>query len=235
MLSRRRRSASPGSVCCWRRICSEARQLEPANLMNLWGRLGISVAFAAALSSIMAESLQATAYYEKFKWHLCVGFLIAGLVLMVIGHFVNACWRARKRARKDTTDPECNEQPEAPLLLFNLAYWGVMLVVFAGITVFIIPRPKVVVAAVTATVAPRTNHPPAAPLAVATNEIVTTRSFPNLALQGVTYAKQNSTVLINGKTLRTGERIHEAKVVEITPTGAVIEFDGETKRLTLDK
>jgi hypothetical protein len=204
--------------------------------MNLWGRLGISVAFAAVFSIVMTEALQTTAYYENFKWHLCVGFIISGLVLLVIGFFVNARWRARQVARRDSNDSESNDQPQAPFLLFNLAYWGVMLVVFAGITSFIIPRPKAVLAAVIPTVAAKTNRPPRVPVApVITNQPSTARAFPKLALQGITYAGQHSTVLINGKTLLAGERIHEAKVVEITPAGATIEFDGQVKHLTLDK
>jgi hypothetical protein len=61
------------------------------------------------------------------------------------------------------------------------------------------------------------------------------RPFPKLNLQGVTYTKQNPSVMINGKTLRVGERIHEATVVQIGPHGATVEFDGQFKALTLTK
>src|SRR6185369_2835197 len=119
--------------------------------MNLWGRLGISVAFAALFGIIMTEALQTTAYYEKFKWHLCTGFFVAGVVLFIVGYFLNNRWRAMQLAKHQLDESRHSDEPyvpEDPFLLVNLAYWGVLMVVFAAITVFIIPRPKFVKAAV---------------------------------------------------------------------------------------
>ena len=204
--------------------------------MNLWGRLGISVAFASFFSILMTEALQTTAYYEHFKWHLCIGLFVVGVLLFIIGYFVNARWKAAHLARRrESEDP--NELPDDPFLLFNLAYWGVLLIVFSVITVFIIPRPKIIVAATVAAPPPvKTNRPaPAVVPVVVTNAPPAPRAFPKLVLQGVTYAKQNSTVLINGRTLRVGDRIMEASVVEIGLMGATLEFDGQFKAFTLGK
>ena len=125
--------------------------------------------------------------------------------------------------------------PEDPFLLVNLAYWGVLMVVFAAITVFIIPRPKFVKAAVLP--APvRANRPaPLTPAPVVTNAPPPVRAFPKLNLQGVSYTKQNPSVLINGKTLYVGDHILEATVVEINPEGATVQFDGQFKTLVLGK
>jgi len=81
--------------------------------------------------------------------------------------------------------------------------------------------------------APAKPNPPAQPKPPIA--IAPARPFPKLSLQGVTYTKQNPSVLINGKTLRVGERILEATIVQIGPHGATVEFDGQFKALTLTK
>jgi hypothetical protein len=202
--------------------------------MNLWGRLGISVAFAALFSIVMTEALQTTAYYGSFKWHLCIGFFGSGVALYSIGYFVNNRWRARQLAKRNLEQQERQENEEAvenPFLLVNLAYWGVMLMVFAAITAFIIPKPRIVQAAATA--APvKTNSPAPPKTSVAVVPAAPNpRPFPKLNLQGVTFTKQNPSVLINGKTLRVGDHILDAIVTEISPDSATVEFDGQSKAL----
>lgn len=211
--------------------------------MNLWGRLGISVAFAALFSIFMTEALQTTAYYEKFKWHLCGAFAGAGIFIFLIGRSLNKGWRAKQEAeigQRKNEDPDNQEVPEDRFLLINLAYWGVMLLLFGAITAFIVPRPKVVKAA---SVPVKTNSPPRAtpkpaPVAAApvpTNHPAVVPEFPNLSVQGISYSKENPSVLINAKTLRVGDTIAGAKVVAINPYGATVLFDGRYKTLAIGK
>src|SRR6266850_4027077 len=203
--------------------------------MNLWGRLGISVAFAGLFCIFMTNSLQSTAYYERFKWYLCGAFAISGITFFLVGRVLNARWRARQRPqRRDPDDPDHEgvpeeEVPEDRFLLANVAYWGVMLLIFAALTACIVPRPKVVQAA---TIPQKTNPPAPAkvPVVVATptNEPAPPRHFPKLVVQGVSYGSQKPAVIINGKTLSVGDHIAEATVVAINPYGVTVEFDGKT-------
>jgi hypothetical protein len=166
-------------------LLSEVSDLNQCiDLMNLWGRLGISVAFAAMFGIVMTEALQTTTYYGRFKWYLCIGFFISGVVLYIIGYFLNNNWRAKQLAKRNIEGSDGREQeegggPEDPFLLVNLAYWGVMMVVFAAITAFIVPRPKEVKAA-EVPVPARTNRPASKvlPTVVATNEPPAVRPFP---------------------------------------------------------
>jgi hypothetical protein len=46
--------------------------------MNLWTRLGMSVAVLGAFAIVMTEFLQSTAFYETFKWRSCSTLLGLG-------------------------------------------------------------------------------------------------------------------------------------------------------------
>ena len=107
--------------------------------MNIWSRLGISVAIAATFCIIMTEVFQNKSYYGTYKWYICATFLVAGVVLGIVGKFLNA--RRRKQVSEESSQseatPEETVESQAPFILFNLAYWGVMLLVF-GITIIFI-------------------------------------------------------------------------------------------------
>jgi hypothetical protein len=210
--------------------------------MNIWGRLGISIAIVAFFCIVMTEFLQSTAYYETWKWQICVGFIAASMVLLVVGRILNARWRRANAAAaarsKKQQDGEEDATPEAPFLLLDLSYWGVMFLLFGIVIIFIIPQPKAVIAvpqSAPVKAAARqtpTNCPTPKPLIPSPEQ---PRRFPRVILQGIIYRTNDSSVIINGKTVFVGDRIGEAKVVTITRTTATLEFEGQYRVLELIK
>src|SRR5882672_9136508 len=89
-----------------------------------------------------AEALSGRSVYHAHKWHFCIALLICGTILWPIGLTLNARARKKINARESTPPPEPGEEQEKPevFLLFNLAYWGPMLVAFSIILVFVSPR-----------------------------------------------------------------------------------------------
>ena len=205
--------------------------------MNIWGRLGISVAIVAMFSIVMLEALQGKAFYQVYRWAICAGLLAMGTFLLLVGAFVNAKIRASHR-----DDPE---GPTGPFLLVNLQYWGLMLTIFGIIVIFIVPyqkvearepkaaapKEKVVKKVVPMTV---TNEPPKpvpvpAPPPPKPRPVV----FSDLKLQGLVYRGEDSSALINGRTYFVGNIIAGAKLISISETNAVVERDGQQKELLL--
>src|SRR2546430_1990495 len=210
--------------------------------MNLWGRLGISVAIVAMFCIVMTEFFQSTAYYESYRWHTCGLFVAAGISLGLIGRRLNERWRKAQQmlAKQDEFSAGSEEEPlpTDPFLLVNVAYWGVMLIVLGVTIIFIIPRPKEVVVAAAAAPAPapkrpkQTNAPPPAPAPAAQPP---QKSFPPITLQGISYRRTNPSALINGKTFFVGDHIGAAKIVVIDPSSTTFEIDGEFKAFVLGK
>jgi hypothetical protein len=201
--------------------------------VNLWGRLGISVAIVAMFSIVMTEVLQDKAFYQSYRWAICAVFLAMGAFLLVVGRFVNT------RIRESRRD-EDGESPKGPFLLVNLEYWGVILSIFGVIVIFIVPYKKVEARAVAArtNARPRTNAPVAKKIVVApTNEPAPPPpkpvKFPPLKLQGIVYKQERASALLNGRTYFIGDYIGEAKVVAIGPTNAVLEIEGQQRELIL--
>src|SRR5438046_5141864 len=139
--------------------------------MNIWSRLGVSVALAAIFCIAATELLQSKVFYELYKWHICIALMLCGAILWLVGRSLNARF-ARKNPPVEQPQPQSGEEGEVsddgqPFLLINLAYWGAMLIVFGIIIVFITPLRAV------QTVAARTNSIP-----VAARQIVPTNLPP---------------------------------------------------------
>jgi hypothetical protein len=64
-------------------------------------------------------------------------------------------------------------------------------------------------------------------------QLATARDFPELKLNAIYYRLRGPTVVINGKTLKTGEEIDGAKVTEIQRSSVELEFNGRKKALSL--
>lgn len=58
--------------------------------------------------------------------------------------------------------------------------------------------------------------------------------FPSLKLQGLFYRTKNPSVLINSKTLFVGDRVEHVKVISIERDRVTLEWNGETRVLTLE-
>jgi hypothetical protein len=59
-------------------------------------------------------------------------------------------------------------------------------------------------------------------------------SFPSVRLQGIFYRSKNPSVMINSKSALVGDKIAGAKVVAITRDSVTLDWNGETKVLTLE-
>ena len=199
--------------------------------MNIWGRLGISVAIVATFSIIMTEVLQEKAFYEKHRWVICAVLIAMGVFLLVVGRFVNRQIRASHRDEDGQPGP-------GPFVLVNMEYWGLMLTIFGILVVFIVPFRKVEARAATP-LAPKTIEKTNALPKVVTNapappEPVKPVTFPKLKLQGIVFREPRPSALINGRTYFIGDEVEGARVFSVGPTNAVVEFQGQYKTLVLE-
>jgi len=187
--------------------------------MNLWGRLGISAVLVAAFSIMMTEVLQHKPFYELYRWAICAVLLAMGALFLIVGRLVNTRIRESR---------EGDERVQAPFLLVNLEYWGLILTIFGIIVIFIAPYKKVEARAVAPT--------NAGPRSVATNApIPKPVTFPALKLQGIVYKQDRSSALLNGRTYFVGNYVGEAKLVAISATNVVLEMQGQQRELVLDE
>ena len=200
--------------------------------MNIWTRLGISVALAAIFCIVMLEVFQDKSFYDLYKWHICGAFLTLGIVLGLVGRAINGARRARyqEMRRNDgessSDDDEEDGASEAePFLLVNLAYWGVMLATFGVIIAFIVPTYKDKAQPVIAREPAKTNTPIATNVAVA--PLTNAPTQPIIKLQGLVFREPNPSVLVNGRTYFVGEFVEDAKLVEIGPQSATFEWEGK--------
>lgn len=203
--------------------------------MNIWGRLGISVAIVATFSIIMTEVLQGTSVYESHRWVICAALLVMGAFLLLVGRFVNRQMRQSHRTEE-------HEAPQGPFILVNMEYWGLMLTIFGIIVVFIVPFKKVEARAVTPAPAKQAVKTNPVVKAAATNASVTPPppppakpvTFPPLKLQGIVVRQEKSSALINGRTYFVGDYIGDARVFSVGTTNAVVELEGQFQTLNLD-
>ena len=201
--------------------------------MNIWSRLGISVALVAAFCGLALKTLQHQSFYAAHRWYVCGGLAALGVILVLAGNALNTARRRRfLELRSDTEENESGEEtrdPGQPFFLANVAYWGLMLVAFGASTALIRPVPPKV--EIVQAREPVTNAPVVTNVVtVATPEVPT--NAPVIKLQGLVFREPNSSVLINGRTYFVGDTFEDAQVVEIHPTNAVFQWEG--KRIVVD-
>ena len=203
--------------------------------MNIWHKLGVSVALIAMFCGIVLKTFQDKSYYANYKWYFCGALLVAGVGLTFIGRSAAAARRARYLAQKDdeadrAPGDEPQEEiaePSEPFLLANQAYWGVMLVVFGGITALVMPTYNKTPTVVAAREAQKTNAPAGTNAVVITNSAVAVPKAPTIKLQGIVFREPKSSVLINGRTYFVGDTFEDATLVQINPTNVVFEWKGQ--------
>jgi len=197
--------------------------------MNLWSRLGVSVAIAAIFCIAATELLP---FCGGYKWHICATFFSAGAILWIVGRGLNAKAAKLKPLEDLSEDSDTGQR----FLLGTLTYWGPMLIVLGLLLLFIDPVRSV--RAVAARSAPNpiaaasqavTNALPSPKVApTATNRPVV---FPTLRLQGLIYRQPNPSALINGRTFFMGDYVGDAKVILIDTERVVLEQEGYYKVL----
>jgi hypothetical protein len=202
--------------------------------MNIWSRLGISVALAAMFCIAAAELLQPTLFYEQHKRGVCVALVITGALLLGGGLWVNRRIKARyveSQAALPEQDRDNDPRGWEPFLLINIAYWGVMVVLFGCILVFLVPtytkreKAKVVARAPKASA----RKPQAAVQPPKTNAVVHTNAsvqVPRFKLQGITIREPNRSALIDGRTYFVGDFVQDAKVSAIDTNTVLLEWRG---------
>lgn len=203
--------------------------------MNIWSRLGFSVAMAAIFCIAAAELLQTRKYFEDYKIYICSAFLLSGAVLGLSGWVANSR-RAAARPKAKLLAPEreiSDQEPsvEGPIPT-SLAYWGVMVGIFGAILFFMQPRYVAALPVAARTPAPPKPAPVPQP---ATNYQAKASLVPiaPLKLQGVTYQPSNPSALIDGRTYFVGDSVGRAKVIAIDQEQVVVEQQGQTKVLRL--
>jgi MSHA biogenesis protein MshK len=211
--------------------------------MNLWTRLGVSVALSAGFYIFMTEYLQKTAYFETHKWQCVIGLIGAGVFLWMTGQIFqgkpssqprgSASHTARYRAGGVWSDPAGSGQG-----FFSLRYCGLMLMLFGVITVVITPSTRATVVAATRHMTMgRTNRSPSKAPPTRTASRGSSRSGKRsdnaLRLQGIIYRQSNPSAIINGQPIFIGEKIAGAKVVAITMNSVTLDVGGAEQVLPL--
>ena len=215
--------------------------------MNLWTRLGVSVALGAGYFLVMTQVLQRTAYFEAHRWQFVIGLIGGGVFLLMTAQIFQG-----KTSDQDTASHTARyraggvwSQPAAPgSALLSLRYCGLMLMVFGVMTAVIASTTRAtLIAAARHFTMGRTSRasaqaPPtrtASPARTASHlpSRSTRRSDKGLRLQGIIYRESNPSAIINGQPIFVGEKIFGAKVVAITMNSVTLNVGGDEQVLAL--
>ncbi|HUR47416.1 MAG TPA: hypothetical protein VMZ27_16150 [Candidatus Saccharimonadales bacterium] len=211
--------------------------------MNFWTRLGVAVALLGIFCIVCAEMMQRDGYYDTHRRPIAGVLCGCGVVSFLIGRALN-----NKRAKehkalqayaRENGEEEDDEEMEGPFMLFNLYYWGPLLLAFAMVVLFIPAKTPDVVVVARAPDKPRPKpEPPPRPktnfVAVEvkhTNQVI----FPAVKLQGITRRGIHSSALINGRTYFLNDMLGEAKLISIFENSVVLQQDGQLLSVTLRK
>jgi hypothetical protein len=153
----------------------------------------------------------------------CIVFAMIGLLVWFRGQLQYS----RRAAGSNQLD-----HPLAFLRSFR--YWGFILTTSAVLVYVVAPKPRPeappVAIAKPVEPPPLTNAPPPPPETNAPAAI----EFPPLKLSGVIYNGDDSTAVINGRTLQVGRYIGEVRIVAIEPRAVTVELSGERMALHLE-
>ncbi|HMJ90906.1 MAG TPA: hypothetical protein VK530_13880, partial [Candidatus Acidoferrum sp.] len=172
----------------------------------------------------VAETLVGHPVFEKFRFYAAITLAAGG----IIGWFVGRVVASRRQLRNE----------ERRFVLFDLRYWGSMLVVLGVITVFIRPlRSKDADKPLAVVPPPRKPQPvlvvaktPEPPPPAPPKPVV----FPALKIQGLIFRTSTPYAIINGQSYTVGDHLGDVVVRAIDRTSVMIEREGEMKVLTLN-
>lgn len=196
----------------------------------IWTILGFSVGIVAFFCVAVAETLVGKPVFEENRMYIAAVFTAAGVVAWFLGRYFGA--RKREAQKENEEDDEITVT--AQFVLFDLRYWGPMLMTLGVIALFIRPlrqekievatpvRPPVKQAVVVVAAPLPEPVKPKAPVV-----------FPVLKMQGVIFRETEPYAIINGQSYAVGDRLGEVTVKSIDRTGVVLELSGELKMLTL--
>jgi hypothetical protein len=204
--------------------------------MNIWSRLGLSVAVAAVFCITLTEFCQHRTFYEVARWYGCITFTAVGIAFGLVGFL-----RERQRRRlADTTEPSDPSQDRRTSA--HLLFWGPVLLTFGAIIFFVPYKPPdkaaLPVAARTIAPTPQTSAPPTAVGAPIAPEVVVTNTplqFPDLKIQGIVFRPPKNAVIVNGRSYFAGDFIDNAKIFSIGADTVVLEIKGHYKVIPIDR
>lgn len=204
--------------------------------------MGVFIGFTAGMVSmflaVMLKSLRYQPFYDDRRWLICGGLALLGLVFMLAGFF------SRPRSRPKLEEGEIASSP-SPFLLANIAYWGLLFLLFGGVTALVSPKTRIARAA-EARPTNSISKPIVAmnpkfsivekdplPAQAATTAAAATNQLAGLKLQGIVYDKAKPSAIINGRTYFVGDGVRDAKVVSIEASEVVVELNGQNRTLRL--
>jgi hypothetical protein len=205
----------------------------PGFNMNIWSRLGLSVAFCAGYYILMVELLQKTAQFQAYKMQCILGLLGGGALMALLSLGSRSGRSGNVNASGElgggTAGPgDAGASNAGGRGLFTLSYCGCMLMAFGLITLMITPtaRSQAMALARAVTGRPRPARPQAQP-ATAQSPI------PGLKLQGIIYRPNNPSAVINGQPVFQGETVAGALVKTITTDAVILAWGGNEVVLSL--
>lgn len=189
----------------------------------IWTMIGLSVAIVALFCVGMAELALGRPFFEEHRIHLALG--LAGLGG---GIWLTSVILAKRRQENGTEDDAKS------FLLFELRYWGPMLILLGAITFFI----HTIAHRMEAIIAARVNgmkktadvEVPPPPPSSKTNTPVT---FPTLKVQGLIFRQDRPVVIFNGRPYGVGERMGDVTVKAITRESVTVEKSNEIRVISL--
>src|ERR1043166_2642480 len=187
----------------------------------IWTILGISVAVVGVFCVSVAELLVGRPLFEDHRGYIAIAFGVCGAVAWFTGRYL-----ARNREAAQA------EESAKLFVIFDLRYWGPMLVVLGVITLFIHTigrKEKMIVEAHPAPpskkVEPEPVPEPEPP------KVQAPVVFPSLHVQGIILRGENSVVILNGHSYGVGDYVNDVVVKEITRDGVTLEKSGELRLL----
>ena len=187
----------------------------------IWTILGFSVGIIAFFCIAMAETIVGKSTFEQHRMYITGVLVAAGVAAWFIGRYLGG----KKPIEKE------EEGVTARFVLFDLRYWGPMLVILGVITLFIRPlRQENLEVASAPTRPPVKIVPPPQPEPPKPKQPV---SFPELKMQGLFLNEKVPYAIINGQSYAVGDHLGDITVKAIDRAGVMLELLGELKMLTL--
>jgi len=194
----------------------------------IWTILGVSVAVVAVFCVAVAEMLVGHPIFEHNREYIAGALAACGIAAWFVGRAF------ARRAEKRRAVAGTEEDGARLFVLFDLRYWGPMLLTLGAITLFIqtigFQKEKTVVAPpppppkkVEVVAAPEPEPPkPKAPVV-----------FPTLHVQGIILNEGRPVAILNGHSYFVGDNVGDVTVKAISREGVELEKLGEVKLLSL--
>jgi len=188
----------------------------------IWTMLGIAMGVMAAFCMIASFLLATYPVLDSWRALIAAAFAAQAVFAWFLG---------RRKAQRRAAD-QSKEELWPPS---DLRFHGAMLLVIAGITLFIHPlfwrkqEPPAVAVRPPLKPAPVVIPPPPPP-----PPAVVPMVFPKLKLQGLIIRADNSMAIINGQSYAVGDTVEGAVVKAIERDRVMVELGGEVQTLKLE-